>query len=93
MKDDLKYQDFLLNPKDYVVDHIIPVKLFCQLYTKYNLNEEQVKEIVNRRDNLQLLTWKKNWKKFTKGSSLFEATQYLINNGVPFETFLEENIV
>ena len=90
MKDDPKFQDFLLNPSDYVVDHIIPVSLFCKLFTKYSLNEYLIKNIINRRDNLQLLTHKENGAKFNKGSSLFEAGNYLINNGVQLETFLEE---
>jgi hypothetical protein len=92
MKDDPKYQDYLLNPNNFVVDHIIPVKLFCQLFTKYNLDEDKIRYIINKRDNLQLLTWEENSDKRAKGSSLFEAGQYLINNGVSFKTFLEEII-
>jgi hypothetical protein len=88
MKNDPKYQEFILNPDEFVVDHIIPVKLFCELFTKYSLDEQQVKDIINKIDNLQLLTREQNWNKFIKGSSLFEATHYLINNGVPFEKFL-----
>ena len=91
MKDDPNYKNFLLKPNDYVVDHIIPIKLFYQLFSKYNLDEQQIKFIINQKHNLQLLTLEQNHKKFTKGSSLFEATQYLINNGIPFEKFLEEN--
>lgn len=90
MKDDPRYQDFLLNSNNYVVDHIIPISLFCELFTKYSLDEGQVKNIINQRDNLQLLLTKDNRNKWDRGSSLFEATQYLINNGVEFETFLEE---
>ena len=91
MKDDPNYNEFLLNPTDYVLDHIIPVSLFCQLYTKYILDETELRKIINKRDNLQLLTWKENSEKGTKGSSLFEAANFLINNGIPLIKFLEEN--
>lgn len=91
MKDDPNYKNYLLNPKDYVIDHIIPIDLFCKLIQKYNLNDQIIKDIINQRSNIQLLTKKQNHSKFNKGSSLFEATQYLINNGISFETFLEEN--
>lgn len=93
MKHDPKYQDFLFKPDNYVVDHIIPVSLFCKLFTKYNLDEQHIRKIINQKDNLQLLTFEENRDKWNKGSSLFEATQYLINNGVPFEIFLEEKII
>jgi hypothetical protein len=91
MKDDLNYNNFILDPDSYVIDHIIPVKLFCQLYTKYILDETKIRKIINKRDNLQLLTCKENSDKGTKGSSLFEAANFLINNGVPLIKFLEEN--
>ena len=81
MKDDPNYNNFLLKPNDYVVDHIIPVKLFCELTVKYNLNEYNIRSIINQRHNLQLLTCKENKDKAANGS-LFEATQFLINNGV-----------
>ena len=87
MKDDPNYNNFISNPDDYTVDHIIPVKLFCELTVKYNLNEYKIKNIINHIDNLQLLTWLENSKKRDKGSSLFEATNYLINNGIKFENF------
>lgn len=90
MVDDKNYVDFLKKPHKYVLDHKIPVKLFCELFTKYNLNETKVRKIINKKDNLQLLTWSENWDKSIKGSTLFEASNYLINNGIPFETFLEE---
>ena len=61
------------------------------LNNQYNLNDQIIKDIINQRSNIQLLTKKQNHSKFNKGSSLFEATQYLINNGISFETFLEEN--
>lgn len=93
MKSDPNYELFLENPKNYTLDHIIPISLFCKIINKYNLDRQQIKIIVNKVDNLQILTRKENRNKFNKGSSLFEATNYLINNGIPFETFLEENIV
>jgi hypothetical protein len=84
MKDDPNYNNFLLNPDDYTVDHIIPVSLFCELTIRYNLNEYKIKNIINHIDNLQLLTVKDNRDKWYKGS-LFEAANYLINNGIQFE--------
>ena len=87
MKDDPNYNNFLLNPDAYTVDHIIPVKLFCELTIRYNLNEYKIKNIINHRDNLQLLTVKENSIKWYKGSSLFEAANYLVNNGIQFENF------
>lgn len=91
MKDDPNYNSFIKDPESYVVDHIIPVSLFCKLHTKYILDEIKIKKIINQRDNLQLLTWKENSAKGTKGSSLFEAANYLINNGIHLIKFLEEN--
>lgn len=91
MKDDPNYKDYLIHPKKYVIDHIIPIKLFCELFIIYKLDEQKVKDIINQRDNLQLLTRKENSDKKSKGSSLFESINYLINNGIPFEKFLEEN--
>lgn len=90
MIDDPKYNEFIKDPENYVVDHIIPVSLFCRLTNKYNLNEMEVQKIINKRENLQLLTHIENHKKFTNGSSLFEAAQFLINNGMKFEFFLDE---
>lgn len=82
MKGDPNYNIFLQSPDIYTVDHIIPVSLFCQLHTKYKLKETQVKKIVNQRDNLQLLTFDENRNKWDKGSSILEASNYLINNGI-----------
>jgi hypothetical protein len=83
MKTDPNYNNFLLNVGGYTLDHIIPVKLFCKLHTNYNLNEEHTKNIINRRDNLQLLTKDENFKKAAKGS-IYEAAQYLMLNGIKF---------
>lgn len=91
MKSDPNYNEFIKDPDSYVIDHIIPVKLFCQLHTKYNLDETEVRKIINQRENLQLLTYDQNRDKGTNGSSLFEATNFLINNGMSIMKFLEEN--
>lgn len=84
MKDDPNYNNFIKNPNDYVVDHIIPVKLFCKLYTKYNLDETEVRKVINKRINLQLLTQKQNSDKNTKGS-IKEAKQFLSEHGIQLE--------
>ena len=65
MKDDPNYKDFLNNNKLYSLDHIIPIKAFCDYITENNLteNEEQInllKEIANIRTNLRLLKRKEN---------------------------------
>lgn len=85
MKDDPKYQEFLLNPNKFTIDHIIPVSIFCKLVIKYNLHETKIRNIINKIDNLQLLTIDSNMEKWNKGSSLFEASNYLIDNGILFE--------
>lgn len=85
MKHDPKYQEFLSNRDAYTVDHVIPVKLFCELTIKYNLNEYKIKSVINHIDNLQLLTVKDNRSKWHNGSSLCEAANYLMNNGIQFE--------
>ena len=92
MKDDPNYEDFLNNQNNYVIDHIIPVSLFCKLFIKYNLNEDHSKEIINRIDNLQLLTCENNYYKYNKGT-LFEAAHYLINNGVSILNFYDDNYI
>ena len=81
MKDDPNYDIFLNNSDNYVVDHIIPIKLFGKILTNYKLNEEHVKKIINQRDNLQLLVIKENSDKRSKGS-IFEACQYLMLNNI-----------
>lgn len=83
MKDDPKYNAFIEDPDSYVIDHIIPVKLFCKLQTNYDLNEQSIKKVINHRDNLQLLTIQENYEKGSKGS-IYEAAQYLMLNGIKF---------
>jgi hypothetical protein len=55
MKDDPNYNDFLLNPKDYVIDHIFPIKAFCKYMLENNIDEKIIKPIANHRNNLQIL--------------------------------------
>jgi hypothetical protein len=60
MKDDPNYKDFLNNNKLYSLDHIIPIKAFCDYLTENNLNENDEKinvfrEIANHRNNLRLI--------------------------------------
>jgi hypothetical protein len=84
MKSDPNYNNFIKDPDSYVVDHIIPVKLFSKLTVKYNLNEVEVKSAINKRKNIQLLTWKDNSAKGSKGS-LKEAKQFLLEHGIQLE--------
>lgn len=86
MKDDLNYNKFLNSPNEFVIDHIIPVKIFGELFEEYNLDENIIKKIINQRDNLQLLTREENSKKSDKGDP-FQATQFLINNGIDILKF------
>lgn len=82
MKDDPNYNSFLLNPKNFHLDHIIPINIFTELFIYYkNLNRTDFKTIINFKDNLQILTKEENLKKYSKGS-IFKATQYLMLNGV-----------
>ena len=55
MKDDPNYNNFLLNPKDYVIDHIFPIKAFCEYMLENNIDEKIIKPIANHRNNLQIL--------------------------------------
>lgn len=85
MISDPNYSKFISNPSDYILDHIIPIKLFCQLHTKYNLDEIRIKQIINKIDNLQLLTKNENLRKGSRGSSKM-AERYLIENGIDLIT-------
>lgn len=55
MKDDPNYNNFLSNPKDYVIDHIFPIKAFCEYMLENNIDEKIIKSIANHRNNLQIL--------------------------------------
>lgn len=81
MKDDPNYKEFLINPDSYVLDHVIPISLFCKLYTEFDLNETELRKIINKRENLQLLTEAANSNKRSKGS-IDVAKQYLIEHGI-----------
>lgn len=83
MKDDPNYNNFINDPDSYVLDHIIPVTLFCKLHINYDLDETKIRKIINHRDNLQLLTIQENYEKGSKGS-IYEAAQYLMLNGIKF---------
>ena len=86
MKDDPNYYNYLNNYNNYQLDHILPISLFVKLITTYNLNENQIKKIVNKKENLQILTIQENSKKSDKGD-IFQAVQFLINNGIDILKF------
>jgi len=81
MKNDPNYNQYLINPKEYHIDHIIPVSIFSKFVFYYNLNEQLIKKIINKIENLQILPAKENMTKKAKGS-IFEAAQYLMLNGI-----------
>lgn len=81
MKDDPLYDDYLNNKNKYQIDHIIPIGLFAKIVFKYNLNPDEIKPIINKRDNLQILTVEDNSKKRMQGN-IFQACQYLMLNGI-----------
>lgn len=81
MKADPNYNKFLENSDIYVVDHVIPIKLFCKLVKYYNLDIIKIKNIINQKSNLKLITKKENSDKRAKGS-IFEAAQYLMLNRI-----------
>lgn len=81
MKHDPNYDNFLLYPDNYVLDHIIPVSIFIKIMIHYNLNELQLKRVINNKNNLQLLTIKENRVKCNTGS-IFLACNYLMLNNV-----------
>lgn len=81
MNHDPNYEDFKENPEQYNTDHIISISLFRDLVFEYNLDEIKIKEIINQRDNLQLLTIKENSKKYKYGC-INEAKEYLIKHGI-----------
>lgn len=81
MKEDPNYNNYINDPDQFVVDHIIPVKLFCKLYTEYNLDEHKLRKVINKRENLQLLTREQNSDKGAKGC-INEAKQYLIKHNI-----------
>lgn len=64
MKDDPNYNDYLINPRNYVVDHIFPIYAFSKILSEKIYTEKIIKKIANKRDNLQLLTVEENFSKF-----------------------------
>jgi hypothetical protein len=66
MKDDPNYNNFLINPGDYNVDHIFPICAFSKILSEKIHTEQIVRKIANTRDNLQLLLHSENMKKFDK---------------------------
>lgn len=81
MKSDPNYEDFIQDPVKYNLDHIIPLYLFLKLILDFKLNEQEIKKIINKKENLQILTSHQNKIKNSKGS-IFEAAQYLMLNGI-----------
>jgi hypothetical protein len=81
MQHDQNYNNYLINSKEYHIDHIIPISIFSKFVLNYNLNEQLIKKIINKIENLQILPAKENWTKKDKGS-IFEAAQYLMLNGI-----------
>lgn len=72
MKDDQLYDDFLLNPKLYSLDHIIPVFAFWEFLLEKELSSDVNilnyfrNNIVNNIENLQLMLKEDNRKKHHK---------------------------
>lgn len=81
MKHDPNYNDMLLNKNKYNVDHIIPVSIFRDIVVEYDLDPDIIRTIINKKENLQLLTKEENTIKSNKGC-LFKACQYLMLNGI-----------
>lgn len=81
MKDDPLYNDYIINKYKYNIDHIIPLGIFSKLIVNYNLNPDKIRKIINKRNNLQILTKHENSSKRSKGC-LFQACQYLMLNGI-----------
>lgn len=55
MKDDPNYKDYLLNPSEYNLDHILPISAFYNYMIENNIDEKIIKPIANHRNNLQIL--------------------------------------
>lgn len=69
MKDDLNYNNYILNSNDYEIDHIIPINAFSKLLNDDILYDRtKLKEIANNIENLQLLNKKENKEKSGKHS-------------------------
>ena len=81
MSHDPNYEDYLVNQKNYHVDHIIPISIFGKIVQHYNLDESIIKKIINSKDNIQILKKEENIKKYCQGS-IFEACQFLMLNSI-----------
>jgi len=88
MQHDLNYNQYLIAPDEFHLDHIIPVSIFSKFTTEFNLDEERVKKVINKRDNLQLLTTKENMNKKDKCNPM-EALKYLIKHNIQFKQVKE----
>jgi hypothetical protein len=68
MQHDPNYNEYLLNSKNFHIDHIIPIDAFCKILIEKELDEHKIKEILNNKRNIQLLTQKENTSKQSKHS-------------------------
>lgn len=66
MKDDSNYENFLEYPTEYQIDHIFPVYAFIQYMNENSMNEMQIKDLINKKENLQLLQKNINFRKGRK---------------------------
>lgn len=67
MKNDLNYNDYILNSNDYEIDHIIPIHAFSKLLNdNIFYDRTKLKQIANNRENLQLLSKTENKEKSGK---------------------------
>ena len=89
LHDDPNFENWKLNPAQYEVDHIIPVKAFAILVRDYNLDEVHVRFLINKRENIQLLTEKENREKGDK-HNIMEDIEFLEIRGVFIERDLSE---
>jgi hypothetical protein len=92
MKHDPNYDNYTLNLEPYHIDHIIPISIFRDLIFEYNLDEQEVRKVINKIDNLQILTKYINETKKIKGC-INEAKQYLINHGINLDKIKEDALV
>lgn len=81
LQQDPNYNNYIIDTSKFHIDHIIPVSLFSKFVIEYNLDEQEVKNAINKKENLQLLTKEDNMTKSDNGS-IFEAAQYLMLNRI-----------
>lgn len=63
LQHDPNYNNYLNNPTEYHIDHIIPICAFTKILLEQNLNENKLKKIANQKENLQILTTQENLSK------------------------------